>query len=235
MAALGSGAHRAIIKRVTAHYQDDARVLAVAVFGSVSAGAWHELSDVDLDIVTSDDAAISPAEEAVALFGPAAVLVLAHPDSADIVLDSLEEVSIRWHPLRTTSPNITATARVVHGSLADAELAAAGEANRARPDESRLLDALVRDAIGAAKYLARDRRWETVAAIERMRRSLLELRGRRDTLQLDPADPGRALAALLDETQASYDLGPARRALLNRIGPNGLAPPAAPRQERAQP
>ncbi|MFY9672558.1 MAG: hypothetical protein WBF20_11490 [Trebonia sp.] len=73
----------------------------------------------------------------------------------------------------------------------------------------------VRDAIGAAKYLARGRRWEAAAAVERMRRSLLELRGRRDNLRLDPADPAGALA----ETQAGYDLGPARRALLDRIDP----------------
>lgn len=140
-------------------------------------------------------------------------------DSADIVLDSLEEVSIRWHPLRATSRNICASARVVHGGLPDAALAAAGEANRSLPDEQRLLDALVRDAIGAAKYLARGRRWEAAAAVERMRRSLLELRGRRDNLRLDPADPADALAAVLAEPQAGYDLGPARRALLDRIDP----------------
>ena len=116
---------------------------------------------------------------------------------------------------RATSPNICASARVVHGGLPDAALAAAGEANRSLPDEQRLLDALVRDAIGAAKYLARGRRWEAAAAVERMRRSLLELRGRRDNLRLDPADPAGALA----ETQAGYDLGPARRALLDRIDP----------------
>ena len=219
VAALGSGAHRAIIGQIVAHYRGDARVLAVAVFGSVSTGAWHELSDVDLDIVTGDRAVVRPGDEVAALFGPRAVIVLTRADSADIVLDSLEEVSIRWHPLRATSPNICASARVVHGGLPDAALAAAGEANRSRPDEQRLLDALVRDAIGAAKYLARGRRWEAAAAVERMRRSLLELRGRRDNLRLDPADPAGALAAVLAETQAGYDLGPARRALLDRIDP----------------
>ena len=218
MAALGDAAHRAIIERVIAHYRDDARVLVVAVFGSVSTGAWHELSDVDLDIVTGDCAVINPADEAVGLFGAGAVLVVTRADSADIVLDSLEEVSIRWHALQATSPNICASVRVVHGELSDAALVAAGEANRAGPDEQRLLDALVRDAIGAVKYLARGRCWEAVAAVERMRRSLTELRGRRDTLLLDPADPAGALAAVLAETQSSYDVGPARRALLDQIG-----------------
>jgi hypothetical protein len=216
---LGSGAHRAIIDQVVAHYWDDARVLAVAVFGSVSTGEWHQLSDVDLDIVTSDQAVMRPGDEVAAVFGHKAVIVLARSDSADIVLDSLEEVSIRWHPLRTTSPNIGASLRVVDGELSDAEIVAAGEANRRRPDEQQLLDALVRDAIGAAKYLARGRHWEAAAAVERMRRSLVELRGRRDNLRLDPSDPGGALAAVLAEAQAGCDLGPVRRALINQIDP----------------
>jgi predicted nucleotidyltransferase len=221
MDVLGSSGHRAIIGEVIAHYRDDGRVRAVAVFGSVATGAWHELSDVDLDVVISDEAAVRPAAEVAALFGPRAAITLAGADSADVVLDSLEEVSIRWHPLRATSPNIAATVRVVHGELSDADLAAAGEANRARPDEQRLLDALTREAIGARKSLARGRRWEAAAAVERMRGSLLALRGRRDALHLDPADPAGALAAVIAETQAHCDLGPRRSALL------GLADPAS--------
>jgi predicted nucleotidyltransferase len=216
VAGLGSDAHRAIIERIVAHYQDDDRVRAVAVFGSVSTGAWHELSDVDLDVVIGESAVVSPADEVAALFGREAAITLTRADSADVVLGSLEEVSIRWHPLRATSPNICATVRVVAGQLADADIAAAGEANRGRPDEQQLLDALVRDAIGARKALARGRRWEAAAAVERMRRSLLGLRGRRDTLRLEPADPADALASVLAETQAHYDLGPRRRALLDQ-------------------
>jgi len=116
------------------------------------------------------------------------------------------------------SPNILATARVVAGRLSGGELARAGAANRAAPDEPRLLDTIVRDAIGAQKALARGRPWEAVAAVERMRRSLTDLRGRRDGLRLDPAGPAQALATVLAEIQASYDLGPRRRALLGQPG-----------------
>jgi predicted nucleotidyltransferase len=221
MAALGSSAHRAIMEQVIAHYSGDDRVLAVAVFGSVATGAWHELSDVDLNVVIGDCAAVQPADEAAALFGSAAAIILARADSADLVLDSLEQISIRWHPLRSTSPNISATVRVIHGGLSDADLAAAGEANRTAPDEQRLLDVLVRDAIEAGKSLARGRRWEAAVSVERMRESLRGLRGRRDTLRLDPADPAAALAAVIAETQAHYDLGPRRRALLDQAGPAG--------------
>jgi predicted nucleotidyltransferase len=69
---LGSDAHRALIERVVAHYRQDGRVRAVAVFGSVAAGTWHELSDVDLDIVTGDDMAVVPGSEIEALFGSGA-------------------------------------------------------------------------------------------------------------------------------------------------------------------
>jgi predicted nucleotidyltransferase len=224
--ALGSPAHQALIERVVAHYAGDDRIRAVAVFGSLGAGTWHELSDVDLDVVTEDGARVDPGAEIAALFGPRAVIVLAGTDAADVVLDSREELSVRWHPLHTTSPNILATVRIVAGrlsaadlveaGLAEAGLAAAGTASRGRPDEPRRLDAIVRDALYAQKALARGQRWAAVAAVERIRWSLTDLRGRRDGLRLDPADPGRALAAVLAEVQADYDLGPRRRALLDQ-------------------
>jgi predicted nucleotidyltransferase len=94
-AGLGSSAHRALIGRVVAHYQRDSRVRAVVVFGSVSGGSWHELSNVDLDIVIEDDAPVVPAGEIAALFGARAAIVLTRGDSADVVLDSMEEISVR--------------------------------------------------------------------------------------------------------------------------------------------
>jgi Nucleotidyltransferase domain len=215
---LGSDAHHALIEQVVAHYRQDGRVRAVAVFGSVSTGSWHELSDVDLDVVTGDGVDVAPCREAGALFGSRAAIVVAGQDCADVVLDSLEEVSIRWHPLAATSPNICASVRVVYGRLTAAEIIAAGEANRAQPDEQRLLDSLVRDAIGAWKMLRRGHHWEAAAGVERMRRSLLILRGRRDSLRPDPADPAGALAAVIAEAAACVDFGPRRWALLERIG-----------------
>jgi Nucleotidyltransferase domain len=67
---LGSARHRVLIDRVVEHYRGDGRIRAVAVFGSVSAGTWHELSDVDLDVVIGEGVAIEPAVEAATLFGP---------------------------------------------------------------------------------------------------------------------------------------------------------------------
>ena len=106
---------------------------------------------------------------------------------------------------------------MVAGRVTDSELAAAGEANRAVPDMERLIDTAVRDAIYARKALLRGRRWEAVAAVERVRASLAELRGRRDGLRLEPSDPAQALDTVLAELQAEYDLGPRRCALLGQI------------------
>jgi hypothetical protein len=168
--------------------------------------------------VVRDDVMIDPAAEAAAIFGGQAAIVIATEDSVDVVLDSLEEASIRWHPLSATSPNITASLRVVGGDLSAPEIAAAGEANRVPPDEQRLLDILVREAVGAWKAVRRGRGWDAIVAVERARHALTALRGRRDGLRLDPADPLAALAALLAEATASFDLGPGRRALVDQLG-----------------
>jgi predicted nucleotidyltransferase len=178
---MGSAAHQALIGRVADRYDDDPRVLAIAVFGSVGTGAWHELSDVDIDVVTADGVVMDPAAEATAIFGRQAAIVIADKDSADVVLDSLEEASIRWHPLPATSPNITASLRVVVGGLSAEQIAAAGEANRVPPGEAvgqRLLDICVREAVGAWKAAERGRGWEAIVAVERARYALTTLRGR---------------------------------------------------------
>jgi hypothetical protein len=107
---LGSPAHQALIAHVVTYYAGDDRIRAVAVFGSVGAGTWHELSDVDFDVVTEDGARVDPGAEIAALFGPRAVIVLAGTDAADVVLGSREELSIRWHPLSATG-RVTAPRR----------------------------------------------------------------------------------------------------------------------------
>jgi hypothetical protein len=188
----------------------------------VSAGTWHELSDVDLDVVIGDDAVIEPATEAATLFTPHAVIILPRIDSVDVVLDSLEEVSIRWHPLITTSPNIGASVQVVAGDLATADIVAAAGGNRAQPDKHQLLDTFVRDAVYAWKSIRRANNWDAVVAVQRMRQSLAELRGRRDHLRLDPDDPAGALATVIAEATRHFDFGPRRRELLDQTGSGHL-------------
>ena len=217
MSRLGSERHGALIDEVVSFYAGDERILAVAVFGSVGAGTWHELSDLDLDVVIVEGSVVGPREEVEAIFGMRATIVLVSEDSADVVLDSLEEISIRWHPPATTSPNISSTVHVVAGSLSDTDVKAFADANRATVDRERSLDALVRAAIGASKAIRRGRTWSAVVAVQEMRAALTSLRGQRDTLSLDPSHPEDALARVLADARSAYDLGHAREALLTRL------------------
>jgi hypothetical protein len=91
--------------------------------------------------------------------------------------------------------------------------------------EDSLVDSLERDAIGPWKALSRGHRRETAAGAGRMRRSLPTLRGRRDSLRPDPADPAGALAAVIAEAAAHFDSGPCARC------PSGPACPS-PRSGR---
>jgi predicted nucleotidyltransferase len=217
MSSLGSKSHQALVDTVVERYAGDERVRSVVVFGSVAAGTWHELSDVDLDVVVDDAAVVVPADEIRDLFGARAVIVLSSADAADVVLDSLEELSIRWHPAVDTSPNISTSLRVVGGGMSDAEVRAAAEANRVPPERQELLDALVRYAIGAWKEIQRGNPWQAVVCVEEIRYRLTLLRGRRDTLELDPARPEDALVKTLADTRSSIDLGEAREQLLTRL------------------
>ena len=75
----------------------------------------------------------------------------------------------------------------------------------------------MREAVGAWKAVQRERPWDAIVAVERARHALTALRGHRDGLPLDPASPRAALAAVIAQAAASFDLGPGRRALLERL------------------
>jgi len=181
MAAMGSAAHQSLIGHVVAHYHNDPRVRAVAVFGSVSTGAWHELSDVDFDVVVTDDAAIDPAGEARALFGAAAVIVIA------------------GRRLRRCS------ARLARGGLHPL-----APPSRHQPEHH---------CQPPRRHRPPGRPWDAIVAVERARHTLTALCGRRDSLRLDPADPMGALARVVAEAAAEFDLGPVRHQLLERLKP----------------
>lgn len=59
--------------------------------------------------------------------------------------------------------------------------------------------------------------WDAIVAVERARHALTALRGYRDTLRPDPADPLRALAMVITEASKSFDLGPARQGIIAQL------------------
>jgi predicted nucleotidyltransferase len=106
----GTPQHQAILRAIVAHYENDPRILAVAVFGSLGRGNWDEFSDIDLDVVIADGVSLIAVEEITQLcqrFEPLgerlAVIVPDGVDAGDVVFESLLQMSVRYHPWRHPS------------------------------------------------------------------------------------------------------------------------------------
>jgi predicted nucleotidyltransferase len=225
MSLSGTPSHQAVLSALTAHYANDSRVLAFSLFGSLARGDWDEYSDLDLDVILRDDVMIDARQEAERLapvletVGEHIVLTLPRgQESVDLVLLPLLEISIRYHSLATTSPNIVESVIVVAGSLTTEQVRAAGLAN-AESDEtapSELLDACVRYALEVDIAIRRGELWLAVELLHRTRGMLMELfvqsrSGGRPTQTFDAqADP--ALQQRLGATLPSFDLTSARKA-----------------------
>ncbi len=219
---------------MTAYHARQPWALAFILFGSLARGDWDTYSDLDLDVVIADDARIEPIAEITRLCERLAATLDERPaliaprrgDDGDVVLASLATFSIRYHPLRATSPNIVATMRVLWGRIAEETVRAAGLANAVAPtaDVQRAQSAdahvalAVRAALFGAQALARGRLWATLAALEELRESLMTLwmrahAGERPLKSFERAAPP-ALQAELARTVATWDAARVRAALL---------------------
>jgi predicted nucleotidyltransferase len=136
IALSGTSTHQTVLGALRAHFASDPRVLAFSLFGSLARGDWDDYSDLDLDVVLRDDVTIDARQEAerlvpvLATVGERIVLMLPRgQESVDLVLLPLLEISIRYHSLATTSPNIVESVMVLAGSLTTEQVRAAGIAN----------------------------------------------------------------------------------------------------------
>jgi len=217
----GNPAHQALLQRIIDAYAHDDRVLAVSVIGSLARGTWDAWSDLDLDIVVTEE--LDAVAEGRRLGGPDALVLPTRPGEVDVVLASLEEFSIRFHTLGTTNAHIADDLAVLAGSVDRDSILAAGvvESIRARPLEVIVSDAL-RFAIGVDICCRRGRLWLALELLHDLRTRLMELfstarglprmihgfdthaapgldRAMRATLARDDlADVARALGAALD-------------------------------------
>jgi predicted nucleotidyltransferase len=180
----GTPSQQAVLSVLTAHYARDPRMLAFSLFGSLARGDWDEYSDLDLDVILRDDELIDARQEVERLgpilktAGERIVLVVPRgQESVDLVLLPLLEVSIRYHSLATTSPNIVESVLVLTGPATTEQVRAAGLANRERDETApgALLDACVRYALETAISLRRGELWMAIELLHRTRALLMEL------------------------------------------------------------
>jgi predicted nucleotidyltransferase len=221
----GTPQHQAILRVIVAHYEHDPRILAVAVFGSLGRGNWDAYSDIDLDVVIADRVSLDVSEELTRLclacepLGERlAVIVPDGIEAGDVVFESLLQISVRYHPLAATHPNIVESLQVLTGRLDHAAIAAAGSANRRprKPVEETLAEC-VRYAAVADIALQRRKLWEAVEVLHRMRTLLMELytltHGGQRPVQFFQATAEAELQAELGHTFPQYSLGSVQASL----------------------
>ena len=209
---------------MTAYYARQPWALAFIVFGSVARGDWDRYSDLDLDVVIADGAVLEPVDEisrlCVAIGERPALIAPRRGDDGDVVLESLADFSIRYHPLGATSPNIVSSMLTLWSRIPEERIRVAGMANAGPPLPS--ADALVAQCVRAtlygAKALARGRRWAALASLEEARGLLMTLAARASggerPMQSFECDADPLLLARLAGAVASWDAESARRALL---------------------
>ncbi|MFN8512735.1 MAG: nucleotidyltransferase domain-containing protein [Thermomicrobiales bacterium] len=219
----GNARHQRVLRAVTAHYTDDPRILAVALFGSLARGTWDDHSDLDLDVVLADGIHIDPVpelERLCATLAPLgehpAIIVADGPDEGHLVLESLLGLSIRYHPLATTSPNIVDSLHLLWGRISEADIRAAGSARSAPPPARDLLARCVREALAIDIQLQRGDLWWTIECLHALRGHLLALFARTHgdgrPLATFRAQASAALQTQLGATLPHHSLASARAA-----------------------
>jgi predicted nucleotidyltransferase len=215
----GTPAHQAVLGALRTHYASDPRVLAFSLFGSLARGDWDECSDLDLDVTLRNDVLIDARGEVERLVpvlravGERIAITLPRGlESVDLVLLPLLEISLRYHPLATTSPNIVESVTVLAGSLTTEQVRAAGLANKKRDETlpAELLDACVRYALETDVSLRRGEQWMAIELLHRMRALLMDLfaqaQGGARPLQTFAALAEPALQTHLGATLPIFDL-----------------------------
>ena len=208
------------------YYADDARMRALCVFGSLGRGSWDAYSDLDLDVVLADEVEVEPLEElrqlGAVFAGLGERVLLIEPDNADagdMMLASLIGVSVRYHPLHATSPNIVDSLRVLTGSIDPGRIKAAGLANRRRDHTPPVqgVNRFVRLALAADIALQRREIWNVLPALHGMRELLLEAfmlaHGGERPYRFFQERANPELQAHFGRTVPGYSLGSAQLAL----------------------
>jgi predicted nucleotidyltransferase len=168
----GTARHQALLRTIIEAYEQDDRVLTIGVLGSLGRGTWDEWSDLDLDIVTTGE--IDAVAEGQRLGGPDALVLPTRPGEVDVVLPSLEEFSIRYHPLGTTNAHIVDDLKIISGALSRGQIVAAGVAESRPPRSLELIASeALRFAIGVHVRVQRQQVWTAVWLLDELRARLI--------------------------------------------------------------
>ena len=181
--AIGTKHHQQILETIRHFYSADERVRQILLFGSLSRGNWDQYSDIDLDIILTDQTDINAQDELNQLCAEIKnrhgldALIIANLEEGDVVLSNLVEFSIRYHILSDTKPAILETMRSIFGSLSlDDIRASANEAHVPKQKEpADIVNQYIRYTLGLHHAIMRQRVWMSMELLHRMRGLLMQL------------------------------------------------------------
>ena len=226
----GTLQHQKLLHAILSYYESDPRILAVIVFGSLGRGNWDRYSDLDLDVVLADGVSMDIESELLQLCATFAsidehiALLLPYDDEADVVFQSLLEMSIRYHPLSGTKPAILDSMLILSGTIDRTAIQTAGLASQELEVEPlvRELDRCLRYALEVDSAIKRGYRWSAIELLHYVRKSMMELlfarsHGGQRSYQFFQAEAGEGLQERLGGTLPQYDLQSARACLARSL------------------
>jgi predicted nucleotidyltransferase len=221
----GTSQHQTLLRAITDHYAHDSRVRAVVVFGSLGRGTWDQYSDLDLDIVLTDDARFLLKDEIQHLTTLLATcnetIACVDPDgdaAADLMLLSLIGVSVRYHPLHATPPDILDSLQVLAGALDPDAIRTAGQSGQQRASamQGGGVDQFLRLAVEVDIALQRAQFWRAVQCLQLMRNLALSAyaltHGGARPFYFFQSNAPSELEAVLGATLPQHSLGSAQDA-----------------------
>ena len=178
---IGTFHHQQILETVKGFYEEDERVLATLLFGSLSRGNWDQYSDIDLDIIMSNTVMIDARIELKKLCTTIKqkhgfdALIIADVEEGDVVLSNLVEFSIRYHILSDTKPAILDTMRSLSGSLSldDIRTATNHDYNREPRELVEIVNEYLRYTLALHHAIMRQRVWMSMEMLHRIRAMLM--------------------------------------------------------------
>lgn len=124
MITQGSTSHRRILQTFVELFTNDVNILAFAIFGSLTRDDWDAYPDLDLDAGVSDASNVSVSNHVEAMksillsHGIAPLLNFEENKNEWVfILESLDRISIRFHTLEETNPNIIDSLSILTGKL----------------------------------------------------------------------------------------------------------------------
>jgi hypothetical protein len=211
----GNAQQQSLLRAMIACYENDDRIRALLIFGSFGQDRWDEYSDLDLEIVVRDDAAINLTNEiervnmALATRGEQVLFTEIAGDDGYLVMASLHGIAISYHPLKSISSYVLEGWHVLFGSLDTETIRTAARANQhAEPPLSQHVHRALWLALGVDMMVQRRQFWRALLGLERLRSALAEIfaasRDGKHAYQIFEEQASTALKAKFEPTFPRY-------------------------------